>query len=133
MVAESEPIDVVNEQNPNFTKPNKPPADVAIGSSIQSISSPIAPGDNASLTLRTTESAVCTIKIVRIDNEMREAARVTDSGLGDKTADDFGMVTWTWTMPADAAIAKWQADINCTRDTKSTRSLGEIVVERLKS
>lgn len=132
-VASAPAPDATNKDNPSFLTPHKPPKDVAIGSSIQSISSPIAPGSNASLTLRTTESAVCNIKVVRLDAEMREAQRVTDSGLGDKTADDFGIVTWTWTMPADAAIAKWQADINCTRDSKSTRSIGEIVVEKPKA
>lgn len=124
--------DATNQQNPSFMTPHKPPKDVAIGSSIQSISSPIAPGNNASLTLRTTESAVCTIKVVRIDAAMREVQRVSDSGLSDKEADDFGVVTWTWTMPADAVIAKWQADITCTRDSKSTRSIGEIEVQKAK-
>lgn len=125
--------DATNKQNPNFVTPNKPPKDVAIGSSIQSISSPLSPGDNASLTLRTTESAVCTIKVVRLDTMLREVQRVTDSGLADKTADDFGIVTWTWSMPSNAGIGKWQADITCQRDSKSTRSIGEIVVQKVKS
>lgn len=125
--------DATNQQNPAFIAPRKPPQDVAIGSSIQAISSPVSPGSNASLTIRTTESAVCSVKVVRIDAEMREAQRVSDSGLIDKTADDFGVVTWTWTMPADAVIAPWQADINCTRGTKSTRSIGEIIVQKAKA
>lgn len=132
-VASEAAPDATNSANPSFLTPHKPPKDIAIGSSIQSISSPIAPGSNASLTLRTTESAVCTIKVLRLDTEMREVQHVTDSGLGEKTADDFGIVTWTWTMPADAAIAKWQADINCTRDSKSTRSIGEIIVAKAKA
>lgn len=132
-VASTPAPDATNKDNPSFMTPHKPPKDVAIGSSIQSISSPVSPGDNASLTLRTTESAVCTIKVVRLDAEMREVQRVADSGLGDKTADEFGIVTWTWTMPANAAIAKWQADISCMRDSKGTRSIGEIVVQRAKA
>lgn len=111
----------------------KPPADVPIGSSIQSLSSPVAPGENVSLMLRTTESAKCTIKVVYIDSQMHERARVTDSGLGEKTADDFGMVTWTWTMPANAALATWQADVTCQRGNKSTHSIGNIVVQKAKS
>jgi len=115
---------------PAFPTPHKLPDNVAIGSSIQSISSPIVPGDNASLTVRTTESAVCTVKIIHLDNNQKELMRVTDSGLGDKTADEFGMVVWTWTMPSDAAIAKWTADINCARGDKTTRSVGEIIVQK---
>ncbi len=114
----------------SFPTPQKLPGNVPIGSSIQSISSPVSPGDNASLTVRTTESAICTVKIVHLDNNQKELARVTDSGLGDKTADEFGMVVWTWTMPSDAAIAKWTADINCARGDKTTRSVGEIVVQK---
>lgn len=115
---------------PSFLTPHKVPDNVAIGSSIQSISSPVSPGDNASLTVRTTESAVCTVKIIRLDSSQKEVARVTDSGLSDKKADEFGMVVWTWTMPSDAAIAKWTADIFCTRGDKSTHSVGEVIVQK---
>jgi hypothetical protein len=115
---------------PAFITPHKVPDNVEIGSSIQSLSSPISPGDNASLTVRTTESAVCKVKIIHLDDSQKELARVTDSGLGDKTADEFGMVTWTWTMPSNVAIAKWSADIYCTRGDKSTHSVGDIVVQK---
>lgn len=122
-----------NDQNPSFLERRKPPKDVAIGSSIQALSTPVSPGSNASLTLRTTESALCVVKVTMQDSAMREVARVTDSGLSDKKADDFGVVTWTWTMPADAKFGKWQADITCTRDSKSTRSIGEIEVTAPKT
>lgn len=115
---------------PSFLTPHKLPDNVAIGSSIQSISSPVSPGDNASLTVRTTESAVCSVKIIHLDSSQKELARVTDSGLSDKTADEFGMLTWTWTMPSDAATAKWTADVYCSRGDKSTHSVGELVVQK---
>lgn len=120
------------EKAPDLTS-QKFAADIPIGSSVQSITTPISPGSNASVTIRTTERAVCTIKVVRLDPYNKELARVADSGLADKTADEFGMITWTWTMPADAAIATWKADMFCQRDSKSTRSVGEIVVERKKA
>ncbi len=128
-VAGNKALDAPSQPRQQLTT-HKPPANTPIGSTIQSISSPIAPGGNASLTLRTTESAVCNIKVVHLDDKMNEVARVTDSGLGDKKADDFGVVMWSWTMPAGAAIATWHADITCTRGDKSTRSLGDIVVKR---
>lgn len=117
------------QQSPTMPQPHRPPRDVPIGSSIQSLTTPVAPGGNVSLILRTTESAVCTIKVVHLDEQMREVARVTDGGLVDKTADEFGVVTWTWTMPAGAAQVTWHADITCQRDSKSTRSVGDIVVK----
>lgn len=103
---------------------------VPIGSSVQALSSPVAPGSNAYVTLRTTEGAVCSIKVVHLDPYQKELARVADSGLADKTADDYGMVTWTWTMPPTAAIATWRADMYCKRGNKSTHSIGDIVVQK---
>ena len=117
------------EKAPDLTS-QKFAADVPIGSAVQSITSPITPGSNASVTIRTTERAVCTIKVVRLDPYNKELARVADSGLSDKTADEFGMVTWTWTMPENAVIATWKADMFCQRDSKSTRSVGEIIVQK---
>lgn len=107
--------------------------DVSIGSTIQMISSPIAPGDNASVTLRTTERAICSIKVYHLGPLAEELDAVKDSGLTEKTADEFGMVTWTWTMPADAKLVTWKADIFCKRDSKTTRSVGEVAVERKKA
>lgn len=103
---------------------------VPIGSAIQAISSPVTPGSNANVTLRTTEGAVCSLKVVQLDPYQKELARVSDSGLADKTADDYGMVTWTWTMPANAALTTWKADMFCKRGDKSTRSVGDIVVQK---
>lgn len=114
----------------NSLTPHKAPDNIQIGSSIQSLSSPISPGDNASLSVRTTEGAVCAVKIIHLDDTQKELARVNDSGLGDKTADEFGLVTWTWTMPSNAAIAKWTADVYCTRGDKSTHSVGELIVQK---
>ncbi len=119
----------VTQTTVNEPKMHKPPDNVPIGSSIQAVSSPIAPGGNGSLTLRTTESAMCSIKIVKLDKQMREMDKVSDSGLSHKKADDFGMVTWTWTMSKSAVTGPWQADITCWRGDKSTRSLGEIMVK----
>lgn len=132
-VAGTTPTATETQQIPSILTPHKPPRDMAIGSSIQTLTSPVAPGGNVSLTLRTTESAICAIKVIRLDDQMREVGRVTDGGLADKKADDFGVVTWTWTMPSDAAIATWHADILCTRDTKTTRSVGDIVVQKAKT
>lgn len=117
-------------QKPTIAPAHKFGPNIPIGSSVQSISSPIAPGDNAYVTLRTTEGATCSIKVVSLDQHGKEIDRVSDSGLVDKKVDDFGVVTWTWTMPVGAAIKIWQADMYCKRDDKSTRSVGEIEVER---
>ncbi len=119
----------VANQKPAVAPPRKFGPNVPIGSAVQSISSPIAPGDNAYVTLRTTEGATCSIKVVNLDPHGKEIDRINDSGLADKKVDDFGVVTWTWTMPPGAALATWKADIFCQRDEMSTRSVGDIEVK----
>ena len=116
-------------QKPSMSPSRKFGPNIPIGSAIQSISSPVAPGDNANVTLRTTEGATCTIKVVNLDQHGNEIGRVEDSGLADKKVDEFGVVTWTWTMPKGAALATWKADMFCKRDEMSTRSVGEVVVK----
>ena len=116
-------------QKPEFTKPRKSGPNIPIGSAVQSVSSPISPGDNASLSIRTTEGAACSVKVVLLDPHGKEISRVDDSGLMDKKVDDFGLVTWTWTMPDGASLGEWKGDVVCVRDEMSTRSAATIVVE----
>ena len=116
-------------QKPDITSPRKFGPNVPIGSAVQSISSPIAPGNNASVTLRTTEGATCSIKVVRLDTHGKELERIEDSGLVDKKVDVFGVATWTWTIPNGTVLGVWQADMFCTRDDMSTRSVGELVIQ----
>ena len=116
---------------PTIKKPPKLADNVPFGSSIQSITSSVASGANASITLRSLEGATCSIKVVHRNDMGKEADIVKDSGLADKTADEFGVTAWTWTMPVDAYIGEWQADVMCRRGDKSTRSVGEITVKRM--
>lgn len=120
-------------QVPSDFSPTKFGEDVPIGSAIQSITTPISPGDNASIILRTTERSICSIAVVHIDDYGRKLRQLEDSGLVDKKADDYGVVSWTWTMPLDAALAEWKANMYCKRDSMSTESIGRIVVEPKKS
>lgn len=115
----------------DFT-PTKFGENVPIGSAIQSITTPVNPGDNASIILRTTERSICSIAVVHIDDYGKKRRQLEDSGLIDKKADEYGVVSWTWTMPADAALAEWRANIYCKRDNMSTESIGRIVVEPKK-
>ena len=113
---------------PTLQAPRKLGENVPFGSSIQSLTSRVAPGENASVTLRSLEGAVCSIKVIRLDSFGKEVEKVDDSGLNEKTADDFGVTTWTWTMPQGATKGPWVADITCVRGDKSTRSTGDITV-----
>lgn len=69
---------------PQLKAPPKLADNIPFGSAIQSITNPVAPGDNASVTLRSLEGATCSIKVVRLDTMNKEIEKVQDSGLADK-------------------------------------------------
>ena len=68
----------------------KPAENVPESASIQSFSTPILSGSNAAITVRTKPDSICKISVI-----YNEIASV-DSGLVDKTADEYGMVSWSW-------------------------------------
>ena len=94
-------------------KPASPDPDAAVGVAVQTLSSPIAPGDNAALSIHTIAESVCVVK-VSYNN-----VPVNDSGLTEKIADEYGLVSWSWTVRADAPLGTWPVDITCTRNKHS--------------
>lgn len=96
---------------PVITKPVVDPT-TPVGVSVQSLTSPITPGSNAAISVRTKSGATCSIKV-----EYNKVAS-TDSGLKPKPADEFGVAGWTWTVEADAPLGKWPVEVSCERDKK---------------
>ena len=103
-------------------KPTKPAENTSVGVSVQSLLTPITPGSNTSITIRTTPSATCTISVVYKD------VPSTDSGLKAEQADDFGMATWTWTVGVSVPLGKWPVKVTCTYNKKSGVVQGDLVV-----
>ena len=101
----------------SLPEPSKPNPDNPVGASVVSITSPVKPGANGSLTVRTTATATCTIKVV--NGEPSDEIAVQDSGLAPKVADQFGNVTWSWTMKETAPLGKWTAKVTCKYGKKS--------------
>lgn len=93
-----------------------------IGASVQSLSSPVAPGQNVSMIVKTKPSALCSIVV-----EYNKVAS-KDSGLIPKKADEFGVVSWTWTVDATAPEGKWPAKVTCELEKKSAVVIGDLVV-----
>lgn len=104
-------------------KPVKPAANAPVSASVQNLTSPVAPGANASLTIRTRPEAKCNITV-----EYDKVAS-TDSGLSAKVADDFGMVSWTWTVEDTAAIGKWPVKVLCVYKDKSAAVQADLEVK----
>lgn len=117
----------VSKVQPAPTREVAPPkvADNApVGVSISVLTSPLSAGSNASITIRTKPKAACSI-IVTYDNS--EKSR--DSGLVPKMADEYGVVSWSWSVESNRTKGKWPIDITCAENGKSGYMRGELVVQ----
>jgi hypothetical protein len=103
----------------------QPATNAPIGASVQTVTSPVNPGENASITARTSPGADCTISVVY------DKTASKDSGLSAKTADEFGMVSWTWTIEASAPLGKWPVKVTCALGKKSALVQADLVVAKL--
>ncbi|MDB5186942.1 MAG: exported protein of unknown function [Candidatus Saccharibacteria bacterium] len=111
---------------PKVIKPTKPAADAKQSAAVQMLTSPVAPGENASIMVKTNAESDCTISV-----KYNEIAS-TDSGLKPKKADDFGIVSWAWTVEPTVPVGKWPVDVICAFNEQSAMVRGDLVVENKK-
>jgi hypothetical protein len=83
--------------------PTPIPLDITKGA----MTSPVARGDKATLTIHTAVGADCKIA-VEYDSGPSQA-----SGLVEKTADASGDVSWTWTVGQTTKTGKWPITVTC--------------------
>lgn len=114
--------DPVEYQPVKVVKPVKPAANAKVGASVQALTSPVKPGDNASLTVKSTPGATCAISV------MYDKTLSTDSGLKPKLADDFGIVDWTWTVEPSAPLGTWPVKVTCTYLEQSAVVQADLIV-----
>lgn len=107
-------------------KPTKPAADAKQSAAVQMLTSPVVPGENASIMVKTNAESECTITV-----EYNEVPS-TDSGLKPKKADDFGIVSWAWTVEETAPVGKWPVDVVCAFNDQTAMVRGNLVVEAKK-
>lgn len=93
-----------------------------VGVSVQVLTSPVKPGSNASMTIRTRPDAACSIKVTYKDQLS------TDGGLIPKTADEFGLVQWTWTVETGRPVGTWPVEVTCALGEKSGYVRGDLEV-----
>jgi hypothetical protein len=124
-VATSQAIATPVDPTPPATiKAIKPAANAPVSASVQLLTSPVAPGENVSMSVKTVPTATCTIKVTY--NKIPS----TDSGLVAKTADEFGMVSWTWTVGTSIPHGTWPAIVTCIYNHRSAVVQGDVVVGR---
>lgn len=127
-VGNAKPVEPASLPEPKQNKLNqaavtpKAKPEGPVGVSVQVLSSPVAPGGNASMTIRTRPDAACSIKVTYKDQPS------TDGGLIPKTADEFGLVQWTWTVESSRPVGKWPVEVTCALGDKSGYVKGELEV-----
>lgn len=104
-------------------KPPKISSTAAIGASVQTFTPEVKPGDNASVSVRTNPEAACKI-VVTYDK-----VPAVDGGLTPKTADEFGLVSWSWTVKPGTPAGTWPAEVTCKNKKNSAFVKAEFVVK----
>jgi hypothetical protein len=73
--------------------------------------------------VKTNATSECTIVV-----EYNEVPS-TDSGLKPKKADDYGIVSWTWTVEETVPVGKWPVEVVCAYNDQTAMVRGNLVVE----
>lgn len=106
-------------------KTYKPADDAPVGIVQESFTGSAAPGANATISIKTNPGAACQIA-VKVNN-----TPLPDTGLIPKIADEFGIVNWSWSIPANVVPGKWPVEITCANEAKkSAYYKAELVVAR---
>lgn len=105
-------------------KPAVPADNAPEGVAIGAFTTPVKPGDNASMQVHTQPTSTCTISITY------NGVVATDSGLLSKTADDYGTVGWSWTVPVSTPEGKWPVKVTCTYHGRSGVYQAELEVSK---
>lgn len=107
-----------------FENPRKMAPDAVVSASIQMITSPLSPGMNAMVNVKTNPDAKCTISVVY------DKTASTDSGLSPKVADEYGVVSWTWTVEATTPLGKWPVKVTCANEKRSAVVQADLVLKQ---
>lgn len=118
--ADAKPI----KQKVQAKGPTKPSPNAKVGVSVQLLTTSVSPGANASISIKTNPDAKCTITAVY--NKVPSK----DSGLIPKTADEYGMVSWSWTVENTAPLGKWPVTVTCANSKNSGMVVGDLVVSK---
>jgi hypothetical protein len=103
-------------------KPVKPADNATEGVAVQTFTTPAPLGSNASIAVRTNATSKCKISVVY------DKVASTDSGLSPKIADDYGTVSWTWTVGRTVPIGKWPVTVECAYHGRSAVVKADLLV-----
>jgi len=98
---------VAEETFQPIPKPPQPAANAPEGVAVGAFTTPVAPGSNSSIQVHTNAGSTCNISVVYNN------APSTDSGLAPKTADEYGVVSWSWTVGSSVPVGSWPVRVTC--------------------
>ncbi len=98
---------------PLAAKPTPPAPNAPVGVGLGSLTSPVSIGSNALLSVSTTAGANCVITVT-YNNIVSK-----DSGLAPKTADAYGVASWSWTIDGSVPVGSWPIKVTCTYHGRS--------------
>lgn len=125
--APSKPFKTLEQVAPKTApvqKPSVQAANVPTSVSVTSFTSTVAPGMNATISIQTNPTAICSITAVYNNVPSK------DSGLQSKQADEFGTISWGWTIESTAPLGKWPVTITCTRNKKDAVVVGTLEISK---
>lgn len=93
-----------------------------VGVSVQYLSSPITPGSETTITIKTNREAECTIAVEYNKVPSKDAA------LTRQMADEYGAVKWDWFVEDSVPTGTWPVNIYCYKNEKSGFVRGDLKV-----
>ncbi|MBE3142117.1 MAG: MBL fold metallo-hydrolase, partial [Thermoplasmata archaeon] len=97
-----------------FTPTRIPTVPVSGGLVIVSVTSPVSPGANATLTAKASPNASCSITVYT------KSGVSTAQGLDPKNADANGNVSWTWKVGTRTTPGTYNINVSCNNVTQTT-------------
>ena len=88
-----------------------------VGVATQTLTTPLRRGSNASISIKTRPKAACSIRVTY--SLTGDGDKVShDGGLVPKDADQYGVVSWAWTVEAYRPLGSWPVEVTCAYKSK---------------
>jgi hypothetical protein len=92
--------------------------------SITKLTSPVKPGDDATVAIKTDPGALCKIEV------KLKSGPSTAAGLKSQRADDKGVATWSWKIAPNAAVGDWPVTINVSSKGAKGTAAGTLKIAK---
>src|SRR4029077_11537134 len=102
--------------------PPAPPANTSLGVTFTSLAA-VDPGSYATAAIETAPGASCSIVV-----EYKSGAS-TAAGLGHRTADRDGAVTWRWRVGAKTTPGNWPVTVTCSQGGATAEGTHDLTVK----